>query len=100
MGNFSNIFHHHNNRIMFLSSIRKLSYEVHGKTLPLPLRNGKGMQQTSWMAMLNLDLLTFETSCNKIWNFLSHTWPKVLLIDRKNGLLLTWMSNIRSLMNL
>ena len=84
---------------MFPPSHWKSCNKVHGNYFPFPFWNWTRLQQTHWVLMLKLYLLTFHTPRNVLIHILFNSWPKVLISSCSNGLLVSWVTRIRSLMD-
>ena len=69
------VYHNHDG-IMLSPSHWKSYNRIHGNNFSFPLWNWQRLQQTSWVLMLNLHLLTFHALRNILRNVLFHSWQK------------------------
>ena len=69
----------------------QVSHKIHHDMLPLPLRYLQWLELPYWPLMLSLNLLTHETSLNKIPNVSLHPAPVILAMKIMIHLRATWM---------
>ena len=93
------LVHHNHDGIMLSPSHWQSCNEIHGNNFPFPFWNQKRLQQSCWVLMLNLHLLTFHAFNNTLSNFLFHSWPKILLSACRNCLMISRVTRIWSFMD-
>ena len=83
--------HYHPYRVMFLLRLWQVGHKVHRGVLPLPLSHLQWLKWPCWILVLNLNLLTCETSSNKVPYVSLHPTPIVLATKILVHLRATWM---------
>jgi hypothetical protein len=78
----------------------KPCHKIHRDVLPLPLRNRKWLELTSWSLMLNLHLLTDLASSHKRCHIRSQSIPPEMLSEILVHLTRSWMNRVRCSMSL
>ena len=83
--------HYHPYRIMSLQCPWQVGHKIHRDVLPLPLSHLQWPKKPCWLLVLNLNLLTRETSSNKVPYVSLHPSPVVLAMKILVHLRATWM---------
>ena len=79
---------------------RQVGHEVHGNTVPLPLRNIKRLQRTTRPLVFNLRFLTHQAGCHIICHIYLHTSPPKGFFQIFIHVSHTWMYAKMALMSL
>ena len=83
--------HYHPYRIMSLRCPRKVGHKIHRDVLSLPLSYLQWLKQPCWLLVFSLNLLTCETSSNKVSHVSLHPAPVILTTKILVHLRATWM---------
>ena len=83
--------YYHLYRVMLLLCSWQVGHKVHRDVLPLPLSHFQWLKQPCWLLVFNLNLLTCETSSNKVPYVSLHPTPVVLTTKILVHLRATWM---------
>ena len=83
--------YYHPYRIMLLLCSLQVGHKVHRDVLPLPLSHLQWMKQPCWLLVFSLNLLTRETSSNKVPYVSLHPVSIVLTTKILVHLRATWM---------
>ena len=83
--------HYHPYRIMSLRCPWQVGHKIHRDMLPLPLSYLQWLKQQCWLLVLSLNLLTCETSSNKVPYVSLHPTPIILTTKIPIHLRATWM---------
>ena len=83
--------HYHPYRVMLLLCPWQVGHKVHRDVLPLPLSHLQWLKQPSWILVLSLNLLTSETSSNKVPYVSLHPALVILTTKILVHLCATWM---------
>ena len=82
----------HPNRIKTLNSLRQSSNKVDRDAIPLPLWYKHQLHQTPRLLMLNLQILTNQTSIHQLYYMLFHSRPPKQLLQIVIHLRRSWMN--------
>ena len=83
--------HNHPYRIMSLRCPWQVGYKIHRDVLPLPLSYLQWLKQPCWLLVFSLNLLTCETSSNKVPYVSFHPALVILTTKILVHLRATWM---------
>ena len=83
--------HYQPYRIMSLRCPWQVGHKIHRDVLPLPLSHLQWLKQPYWLLVLNLYLLTRETSSHKVPNVSLHPTLVILATKILVHLRATWM---------
>ena len=83
--------HYHPYCIMSLRYPWKVGHKIHRDVLPLPLSHLQWLKYPCWLLVLSLNLLTRETSSNKVPYVSFHSAPVILTTKIQVHLRATWM---------
>ena len=83
--------HYHSYCVMLLLRPWQVGHKVHRDVLPLPLSHLQWLKYPCWLLVLSLNLLTSETSSNKVHYVSLH--PTLIILAKKIlvHLRATWM---------
>ena len=83
--------HYHPYRIMSLRCPWQVGHKIHRDVLSLPLNHLQWLKYPCWLLVLSLNLLTRETSSNKVPYVFLHSTPVILTTKILVHLRATWM---------
>ena len=85
------LVHYHPYRVMLLLCLLQVGHKIHRDLLPLPLSYLQWLKQPCWLLVFSLNLLTCETSSNKIPHVSLHPALVILSMKILVHLHATWM---------
>lgn len=92
---FRSFIYHDKNDIVPLWNKGYPDTKIHRNHLPFGHRNVVRLQETCWVTMVKLHLLTFKTFSNELDNITFHACPKENFLCVSKNFLYTWMCTIQ-----
>ncbi|KAL3010645.1 hypothetical protein AAZX31_07G154700 [Glycine max] len=99
MSRFGESINYDPHSIMSTTSLGQTRYKIHRYALPFPFRNLQWLQFSRWSLVLNLSLLTGQTSCYIFGYIFLHAMPPKTSLQILVHLSHSWMETKTTFMS-